>query len=146
RAFHAAPVTSHALPSFWKCYEQLPKHIQHLADKNFALFTKAKRSRRNPVVEPRRNLTGLKAWPRGFRPLCCSLGFVGNDASAKRRWNGQSSSLRLRNDPQIWLRRFPTLRVTPLRFLVGHRAGDDHVLPRQPVLGRGDLVLRGELQ
>jgi hypothetical protein len=33
-------VTSHALPSFWNCYEQLPKHIQHLADKNFALFKK----------------------------------------------------------------------------------------------------------
>ena len=33
-------MTSHALPSFWKCYEQLPKHIQKLADKNFALFNK----------------------------------------------------------------------------------------------------------
>jgi hypothetical protein len=31
-------VTSHALPSFWKCYERLPKHVQRLADKNFALF------------------------------------------------------------------------------------------------------------
>ena len=33
-------MTSHALYAFWKCYEQLPKHIQHLADKNFALFKK----------------------------------------------------------------------------------------------------------
>ncbi len=33
-------MTSHALPSFWKCYEGLPKHIRKLADKNFALFKK----------------------------------------------------------------------------------------------------------
>jgi hypothetical protein len=26
------------LKSFWKCYEQLPAHIQKLAEKNFALF------------------------------------------------------------------------------------------------------------
>jgi hypothetical protein len=32
-------VTSHALKSFWKCYDQLPAHVQKLADKNFALFT-----------------------------------------------------------------------------------------------------------
>jgi hypothetical protein len=31
-------VTSHALKSFWKCYDQLPAHAQKLADKNFALF------------------------------------------------------------------------------------------------------------
>jgi len=31
-------VTSHALKSFWKCHEKLPKHIQKLAKKNFALF------------------------------------------------------------------------------------------------------------
>ena len=31
-------MTSHALKSFWKCYEKLPAHIQTLADKNFALF------------------------------------------------------------------------------------------------------------
>ena len=31
-------MTSHALKSFWKCYDQLPAHIQKLADKNFALF------------------------------------------------------------------------------------------------------------
>lgn len=29
---------SHALASFWKRYEQLPRHVQKLADKNFALF------------------------------------------------------------------------------------------------------------
>jgi hypothetical protein len=33
-------VTSHALPSFWKCYEQLPKRIQKLADKSFELLKK----------------------------------------------------------------------------------------------------------
>ena len=31
-------MTSHALKSFWKCYDQLPAHVQKLADKNFALF------------------------------------------------------------------------------------------------------------
>ena len=31
-------MTSHALPSFWKCYHQLPKHVQRVADKNFELF------------------------------------------------------------------------------------------------------------
>jgi hypothetical protein len=31
-------VTSHALKSFWKCYDKLPAHIQNLADKQFALF------------------------------------------------------------------------------------------------------------
>ena len=31
-------MTSHALKSFWNCYGKLPKHIQKLADKNFALF------------------------------------------------------------------------------------------------------------
>jgi hypothetical protein len=31
-------VTSHALKSFWKCYNRLPTHVQKLADKNFALF------------------------------------------------------------------------------------------------------------
>ncbi len=29
---------SHALASFWKCYEELPRHVQKLAHKNFALF------------------------------------------------------------------------------------------------------------
>jgi len=31
-------VTSRALASFWKCYEQLPQQIQKLADRKFALF------------------------------------------------------------------------------------------------------------
>jgi hypothetical protein len=31
-------VTSHALASFWECYERLPANIQKLADKQFALF------------------------------------------------------------------------------------------------------------
>ena len=30
---------SFALPSFWKCYNQLPEHIRKLADKNFKLFS-----------------------------------------------------------------------------------------------------------
>jgi hypothetical protein len=31
-------VKSHALASFWKCYKELPPHVQKLAEKNFALF------------------------------------------------------------------------------------------------------------
>ena len=31
-------MTSRALSSFWKCYRELPQHIQKLADKNFELF------------------------------------------------------------------------------------------------------------
>src|SRR5206468_10613296 len=33
--------------------------------------------------------------------------------------------LRLRDDSKIRLRRFPALRITPLRLLVGDRASDD---------------------
>ena len=29
---------SHALASFWQCYDALPKHVQRVAKKNFALF------------------------------------------------------------------------------------------------------------
>ena len=39
---------SHALPSFWKCYHQLPQRVQNLADKNFALF---KVSPRHPSLD-----------------------------------------------------------------------------------------------
>ncbi len=31
-------MNSHALPSFWKCYEELPGHAKKLANKNFVLF------------------------------------------------------------------------------------------------------------
>lgn len=31
-------MSSYALPSFWKCYHELPHHVRKLADKNFALF------------------------------------------------------------------------------------------------------------
>jgi hypothetical protein len=40
-------VTSHALRSFWKCYKQLPRQVQRLADKNFALF---KQNPRHPSL------------------------------------------------------------------------------------------------
>ncbi len=33
-------MTSHALKSFWKCYERLPAHVQKLADKK--AFTQSK--------------------------------------------------------------------------------------------------------
>ncbi len=29
---------SHALSSFWRCYDELPEHVKRLAKKNFALF------------------------------------------------------------------------------------------------------------
>src|SRR6266403_4964771 len=54
--------------------------------------------------------------------------------------------LRLRDDSKIRLWRFPALRITPLRFLVGDRAGDDNVLSWQPVDRRSHLMLRGELK
>jgi len=44
-------VTSHALPSFWKCHERLPRHVQQLADKNFALF---KENSRHPSLRFRK--------------------------------------------------------------------------------------------
>ena len=44
-------MTSHALTSFWKCYEQLPKYVQKLADKNFALF---KKDPRHPSLDFRK--------------------------------------------------------------------------------------------
>jgi hypothetical protein len=31
-------VKSHALASFWRCYDELPGHVQRLARKNFELF------------------------------------------------------------------------------------------------------------
>ena len=34
----AHAVKSHALASFWRCYDQLPDNVQRLARKNFALF------------------------------------------------------------------------------------------------------------
>src|SRR5580765_3711612 len=41
--------------------------------------------------------------------------------------------LRLRDDSNVWLGRFPALRIPFLRLVVGDRAGDDNVLSRQPV-------------
>ena len=33
-----SPIRSFALPSFWKCYRELPQPVQKLADKQFGLF------------------------------------------------------------------------------------------------------------
>src|SRR5262249_6559087 len=52
---------------------------------------------------------------------------------------------RLLHDPDIGPRRFPTLGIDFLRFLVGHRAGDDHVVASFPVDRRRDAMLRGKL-
>src|ERR1700674_1109356 len=41
----------------------------------------------------------------------------------------------LRHDPDIRSRRLPTLRIGFLGVVVGHRAGDDHVLAMLPVDG-----------
>jgi len=37
-------ITSYTHPSFWKCYKRLPKEVQELADKKFAIF------RSNPLL------------------------------------------------------------------------------------------------
>ena len=55
------------------------------------------------------------------------------------------ASLRLRNDPDIGLRRFPTARKLLLCFVVLDGRHDDHVLTLLPVHRRRDFVLRGEL-
>src|SRR5262249_56571595 len=52
----------------------------------------------------------------------------------------------LRYDPEIRLWRFPTLRVTLLRLLIGHRAGNDHVLAWLPVHWSRDVMFGRELQ
>src|SRR6185295_7603785 len=57
-----------------------------------------------------------------------------------------SRLFRLVDDAQIRLRRLPTLRVLLFGFLVGDRAGDDHLLARLPVHRRGDAVLGRELE
>jgi hypothetical protein len=44
-------VISHALRSSWKCYDQLPAHVQKLGDKNFALFRGI-----TPSIPPRASL------------------------------------------------------------------------------------------
>src|SRR5207237_130173 len=54
--------------------------------------------------------------------------------------------LRLWDDPDIWPRRFPALRITLLRLFVRHRASDDNILPGQPVDRGGYLVLCSQLQ
>jgi len=54
--------------------------------------------------------------------------------------------LRLRHDPEIWLGRFPALRITLLRLLVRNRARNDHIVSLLPVDGRCYLMLCGQLQ
>src|SRR5688572_12964583 len=50
------------------------------------------------------------------------------------------------NDSDIRLRRLPAVWVRLLRFVVGDRAGDDHVVALLPVHRCRDLVLGGQLQ
>src|SRR5207248_10082117 len=78
------------------------------------------------------------AWPRAesFRGCVVASTFARNAANL----------FRLRDDSKIWLGRFPALRITPLRLLVGNRAGDDNVLSWQPVDRRSHLMLRGQLK
>src|SRR5438094_3359632 len=52
----------------------------------------------------------------------------------------------LRYDAKIRLWRFPALRITPLRLLVGDRTGDNYFFAWFPIDRRGHLVLRGQLQ
>src|SRR5207245_9805991 len=57
-----------------------------------------------------------------------------------------SKLLRLRDDPNVGLRRLPALRITPLRLLVGDGTGDNHFFAWFPVNWGSHLVLRGQLQ
>src|SRR4030081_2881607 len=54
--------------------------------------------------------------------------------------------LRLRYGPKIRLVRFESSRVFQLRLLVVHRRWDDHVITGLPVNGRGNVMLRVELE
>src|SRR4029453_1882197 len=75
----------------------------------------------------------------------CSRTLSASLIASPARTEGRSS-LRLRHDTEIRLGRFPTLRITPLRFVVGDRTSDDDVLTRLPVDWSSDLMLRGQLQ
>src|SRR6266516_2481591 len=73
---------------------------------------RSKAQSKDPEAQAQRNVTRF-------------LDFARNDSVVQL--------LRLRNDSKIRLWRSPALRITPLRFLVGDRAGDDNVLSWQPV-------------
>src|SRR3982074_3791466 len=62
-----------------------------------------------------------------------------------RSWPRRRSA-RLRNDPDVRPRGLPTLRVGLPGIVVGHRAGDDHLVALLPVDRRRDLVPGGQLQ
>src|SRR3954468_3309357 len=55
-------------------------------------------------------------------------------------------TLGLRHDADVGLRCLPALRIELLRFLVRNGPGDDDILARLPVHGRGDPVLGGQLK
>jgi PAS domain S-box-containing protein len=67
----------------------------------------------------------------------------------RRRWSGASlnrfGSAWLLDDPQVRLGRLPASREQLLRFVVAHRAGDDHVFAALPVHRRRDPVFGGQL-
>src|SRR5215831_2915481 len=64
---------------------------------------------------------------------------------ALRRGRGRRIRLRLRNDPDVRLRRFPVPEEL-LRLVVRDRPGDDHVLALVPVDRGRHLVARRQLQ
>src|SRR5215831_5675125 len=53
---------------------------------------------------------------------------------------------RLRDDPDIRLRRFPTVWITLFGLFVGNGTGDNYVLALFPVNRRGDLVFGCQLK
>lgn len=56
-----------ASPEFWKCYHKLPKEVQQLADKSFALL---KENPRHPSLRFERQRQGGSARvSRGYRAL-----------------------------------------------------------------------------
>src|SRR6266404_748077 len=79
---------------------------------------------------------GRAAMPR-FASSGSPAALNARDEADRSRW--------WRHEAHVRLRRAPALRVDLLRFLVGHRARDDHVLARLPVHRRRHLVSGGEL-
>src|SRR6266705_1067600 len=103
--------------------------------------------RENPTVSrPLRN--GCPKIPDGY--YLARLGranfLVASGTPVAAQLVSSVSLLRLRDDSDVGLWLFPTLRITLLRFVVGDRTGDDYILAWFPVQRRGDLVLCSQLQ
>ena len=95
-------------------------------------FKPARRSRESTSAAIR---SGCAPAARGA--TCCE---------GARRPTPARVSARLGHDPDVGPRRLPAVRIGLARLVVGHRAGDDHVVALRPVGGRGHLVLCCQLE